>query len=336
MGEINKFSVILPVRNGGSYVKECVSSILSQSFPHFNLHILENASTDGTAEWLRSLKDPRIILIEADKPLTIEENWNRITSISKNAFITLIGHDDILYPGYLEEMDQLTLLHPEAGLYQSHFRFINSNGQFIRSCMPMEALMTPAILLEKILRKEIDIMGTGFLMRARDYDLVGGLPDYPNLLFADFELFIELTRGKSLCVSEKELFAFRLHNSTTKSSADAMMQSGFERFIRYLVSVKNGDKQLDETIQKYGVDFIHTYCKGLSHRMLRTPLADRKGLTVDHFIKKCRAMALLLTGREFKPLRDNRIRLAALIDSNAVSRGLFMLFKKIYSKPIYK
>jgi glycosyltransferase involved in cell wall biosynthesis len=48
-----KFSIILPVKNGGEYVKECVQSILAQSCPDFNLHILENCSTDGTAEWLQ-------------------------------------------------------------------------------------------------------------------------------------------------------------------------------------------------------------------------------------------------------------------------------------------
>jgi glycosyltransferase involved in cell wall biosynthesis len=95
-----KFSIILPVKNGGEYVKECVQSILAQSCPDFNLHILENCSTDGTAEWLQTLRDERIIIIPAEIPLSIEENWARILFIQKNEFMTIIGHDDLLESNY--------------------------------------------------------------------------------------------------------------------------------------------------------------------------------------------------------------------------------------------
>ena len=79
-----KFSIILPVRNGGEYLKDCVRSILSQTCNDFNLLILENGSNDGGPEWVRSLGDPRIKIIAADRPLSIEENWARIRTLEKN------------------------------------------------------------------------------------------------------------------------------------------------------------------------------------------------------------------------------------------------------------
>src|ERR1700691_5530373 len=110
---MNKYSIILPVRNGGEYVKLCINSILAQTIPEFNFLVLDNCSTDGTAEWIRSLNDNRIILFPASQPLTIEENWSRIKDIPKNEFITLIGHDDILLPNYLETMGSLIDKHPD-------------------------------------------------------------------------------------------------------------------------------------------------------------------------------------------------------------------------------
>src|SRR5436853_2941731 len=99
-----KFSIILPVRNGGEYVKACINSILSQTCQDFNVLVLDNCSTDGTSEWLISLQNEKISIIPADRPLSIEENWARITTIPKNDFITLIGHDDLLYPDFLENI----------------------------------------------------------------------------------------------------------------------------------------------------------------------------------------------------------------------------------------
>src|SRR4029078_5164379 len=125
-----KYSLILPVYNGGEYVKECVQSILSQSFSQFNLHVLDNYSTDGTLEWLSSLKDERIKIYPAERFLPMEENWQRILSIPRNEMMTIIGHDDLLDSNYLASMDAFIQKHPDASLYQAHFRFIDQQGKF--------------------------------------------------------------------------------------------------------------------------------------------------------------------------------------------------------------
>src|SRR5436853_206744 len=127
------FSIILPVRNGGEYVKECVQSILQQTHSNFNLIVLDNNSTDGTVEWITSLNENRIIVYRSERSLTIEENWGRIKEVPKNEFMTMIGHDDLLYPHYLQEMDTLIAKHPQASLYQAHFAFIDASGAFMRS-----------------------------------------------------------------------------------------------------------------------------------------------------------------------------------------------------------
>src|SRR5690242_20596906 len=187
-----KFSIILPVKNGGEYIKECVQSILAQTFADFNLHILENCSNDGTAEWLKTLKDERIIIIPSEKSLNIEENWARILSIQKNEFMTIIGHDDLLDKDYLQTMNELIAQHPDASLYQTHFRFIDAKGNFIRHCKPMDEKQTAAEFLHSLFTDSIDTMGTGYIMRSKNYDIVEGIPSYPNLLFADHVLWIEL------------------------------------------------------------------------------------------------------------------------------------------------
>jgi len=80
---MNKFSIILPVHNGGEYVKECVKGILTQTVKNFDLLILENKSTDGTREWLGTLNDDRVKIYPAATLLSIEENWKRIAGIPK-------------------------------------------------------------------------------------------------------------------------------------------------------------------------------------------------------------------------------------------------------------
>jgi len=330
------YSIILPVRNGGSYLKDCVRSILSQDYPNFELIILENASNDGTAEWLETQTDPRVSVIAAKKPLTIEENWARIALIQKREFITLIGHDDLLAPDFLTTMDDLIAKSPGAGLYQCHYKFIDKEGKDIRSCLPMNDYYSAESLLASILLKRIDIMGTGFVMRSADYDSFGGLPDYPNLLFADFELFMNLSTRGGLAVSDQSKFSFRLHESTTKVSSDFKMQAGFERFVYYLNGLKR-NPNLDAIIVNHAAAFVQTYCKGLSHRMLRNSIEQREGFTVAQYLVKCRNYVKILTGDDrYNPESDWSVKLARYIDSSAWSRAMFMTFKKIFPKSFLK
>jgi glycosyltransferase involved in cell wall biosynthesis len=334
---MNKFSIILPVRNGGNYVKECIHSILNQQHNDFNLVVLDNCSTDGTTEYVRSLNDPRILLIPSDRPLSIEENWARIIKVPKNEFITLIGHDDILAPDYLEVMEGMIRQYPDAALYQAHFNFIDGKGDKIKSCKPMAPVEKATDFLESFLQNKIDVMGTGFMMRASDYDRLGGIPPYPNLLFADFEIFMNLARISYKATSPKNCFSFRLHLSTTTVSPDIKMHRAFDRFVHFLHSLQQSDENLNKVITQHGIPFIAVYCKGLAHRLLRTPKEKRDQLSVKLFIQQCKSYAdLLVPGNNFDPLNVPSVRMAKFIDSNAIGRKVFLLFKKVYSKPILK
>ena len=333
-----KYSIILPVRNGGEYVKECVRSILAQTYSDFRLQVLDNMSTDGTAEWINSLNDSRIQIYPSDKSLTIEENWSRITGIEKNEFITLIGHDDLLEPHYLGTMDRLINKHPNATLYQAHFNYIDSKGKLIRACKPMDEVQSASDFLSFFLCSMIDIMGTGFMMRSADYDDVGGIPpSYPNLLFADFELFINLTKKGYKATAYENAFSFRLHHSMTTTSSDMKFHAAFGKFIEYIVQLKQQDSQFESVINRYALDFLDYYSKGLSHRLLRTPGDKRHGKTVRSTLQLIKQYAdMLVPGNSYEPEKQYSVRLARRIDDNTITRSLFLLFKKVRSKPVLK
>lgn len=331
-----KYSIILPVKNGGEYVKECVNSVLSQTLQDFNLIILDNRSTDGTSQWLQSLNNKKIIIYPSDKPLSIEENWARIKDVPKNEFITLIGHDDILLPDFLGNIDRLLNQYPSAGLYHTHFNFIDANGKVIRSCKKMAAFYSYESLLEAFMQRSIDSMGTGYVMRSEDYNRLKGIPvRYPNLLFADFELWLLLTSKGGMAVSSNTSFAFRVHKSTTGASDDKKMQMALEIFVKFLVEQKSLNNSVNTIVENNAVDFLLDKCQSLSHRMLRTSINLRGDNTVDSFIVTTEQWAkeLGIEGAYF-PYKKLQIKLASIIDSNSILRSGFLLFKKLFKKPI--
>jgi glycosyltransferase involved in cell wall biosynthesis len=326
---MQKFSIILPVKNGGNYIKDCVNSILSQTLQDFNLIVLDNYSLDGTLQWLKSLNDDRIIIYESEKPLSIEQNWSRIKDTPKNEFITLIGHDDILEPNYLEVMDTLIDKYPDASLYQAHYQYIDEKGNFIRNCLPMNEVQFAHEFLADFMCRTIDSTGTGYVMRSKDYDSLGGInPTFPNLIFADYALWLNLSLLKYKVTSSATAFKYRIHDSVSKITNGEKYSEAFLKFLDLINSLCS-NPQINAVTKNYGREMLMYYCESLSHRILKTPRTQRK-ITVNDFINDCiKYSQILIPGQDFQPSRKFRIKIAQILDSTFLTQTLFLLMKKM-------
>jgi glycosyltransferase involved in cell wall biosynthesis len=74
MGGAPAISILTPVWNGLPYIKECVNSVLAQDFQDWEMIVGDNASDDGTSEYLRTLTDPRIKVFRHDKNMGVCTN----------------------------------------------------------------------------------------------------------------------------------------------------------------------------------------------------------------------------------------------------------------------
>jgi glycosyltransferase involved in cell wall biosynthesis len=324
-----KYSIILPVKNGGSYIKECVNSILSQTLNNFELVVLIHDCTDGTDEWLKGLGDDRVIIKSQDKVNGITGNWSRILDVPRNEFMTIIGYDDILLPDYLETMDELIGRHPDASLYQAHFSFINETSHKIKDCQPMDEVQDVAGFLKAEFLQTLDSTATGYMMRSADYDRLNGIScRYPNLIFADYELWVRLIAISYKATASQNCFSYRLHESTSKLTPGQPYVVAFEHYLNFLRELATGNKAVEETITAFGAPFMYFFCESLSHRLLKTPVNQREQ-TVNEFVQRCEQHAKILHMPSFYPRRRFRIWIAIVLDRLAITRRLFMFAKKI-------
>jgi len=179
-------------------------------------------------------------------------------------------------------------------------------------------------------------MGSGYMMRSRDYDSLGGIPlNYPNLIFADYELWVRLSLISYKATSDKICFNYRLHNSTSKLTNGEQYQAAFEQYILFLGRLRETDENIKKVIIKYGHGFLMYFCESLSHRLLKTPVDLRK-MNVNDFIKRCNVYAnMLIPEQEFKPLNKIKIRLAQILDSSSLTRKAFLTFKNLTGKLLF-
>lgn len=325
-----KYSIILPVRNGGEYVKECVASILQQTLSEFNLVVLDNFSSDGTKEWIESLKDDRIIVCSSNRSLSIEDNWARILTVSMNEFITIIGHDDLFTPDYLKTMDELIDKFPKASLYQTHFDFINSEGRVIQSSKRMAELYMPSDFCTAVLKRDIDISGTGFMCRSEDYKEVGGIPLYTKLLFSDYALWLSLSKKSFVAVHPKNCSSFRVHNNISQTTNHVSYLNALGQFVEGLKEQMKHAAYF-YPIAEYAPDFIKHYSASLANKLLRLKEQDRSGYSVKRIFSICNKWCNSIGNRSFGEYLPSRLinYLALIIDSNAGFRAVFRQLRKM-------
>lgn len=256
---MRRFSIFLPVRNGWPYVQECVESILGQTYPHFELTILDNQSTDATGEYLRALGDERIRLVGSDVPLSIESSWGRIKDLPKLEYMTVIGHDDLLDAHFLATIDALIERHPAASLFQTGSRYIDARGAALRSCSPVPERETAAQYLAARLRLEREVFGTGYVMRSADYDELGGIPHFERLFYADDALWLSLAQKSYKAADAREACAVRIHpksESASLPSAWPSMLLSLTQFIEFLQQFARGDAEVRAVIERLQAQFV--------------------------------------------------------------------------------
>lgn len=261
-----RFSVVLPVRNGWPYVERCVESVLAQSYPHFDLIVLDNQSTDNTVVWLKTKSDSRIRLYTSPVPLSIVESWGRAKDVEKHQYMTLIGHDDALDPDFLANIKALIERYPDDALYQTGSRLINSEGRTIRSCKAVPERESAAGYLKARLLFERDVFGTGFVMRSADYDRLGGLPTFEKLFFADDALWLSLL-GRSIKAADPgEHFAVRIHpnsKSASMPSAWSSLLTGLNQFSEFLETFIQTNPEARAVYDEFGAGFMLTYHRNI-------------------------------------------------------------------------
>ncbi|AWG21426.1 hypothetical protein FFWV33_07720 [Flavobacterium faecale] len=117
------FSIIMPAYNVGLFIEESIESVLNQTYPHFELIIIDDGSTDNTFNLISNNKDPRVkVLQQVNKGVSSARN-NGISN-SSNGYIAFLDSDDIWSSDKLQNI--VDAVGSEIGIYYSNaLEFVN-------------------------------------------------------------------------------------------------------------------------------------------------------------------------------------------------------------------
>jgi glycosyltransferase involved in cell wall biosynthesis len=228
-------SVLTPVWNGLPYIKEAVNSVLSQDFDDWELIISDNGSTDGTRDYLDTLKDHRIRVYKQPTNLGIDGNLNFLYSVAKSDVSYCLCADDYFNPGVLKKVVEEWAKQPDDTAFIA-FNWKDLMRQGLKAKYGYEVL--PRVITPSFSQLAFFLFGnfpgniSNISTRVKDVVDAGGF-DETYKMAGDFEIWSRIARTKSIGICDLQVTYVRRHENTASNYMNKQGRMFMEQIIIY-------------------------------------------------------------------------------------------------------
>ncbi|MEE9391294.1 MAG: glycosyltransferase [Planctomycetota bacterium] len=261
-------SVVLPTFNQDRYLPRAVSSLLNQTYERFELIVVNDGSTDGTAEYLDRLCDPRLRIIHQENA-GLPKALNRGFESSRGEYHTWVSSDNIAAPNFLESLLGALESNPEAGFAASNFAWVDENDKLLRVTQDQDLSYRSLVTLNPGI--------AAFLYRSKLAQEVG---DYePSLEGAeDWDMWIRLVEQAPAVHVPETLYFYREHQKSMSATMSEKVREASVKVINRAFERQGCELDLDMLYpgladcsdrDRAGADA----CFDFGNRLLQSPFA---------------------------------------------------------------
>lgn len=165
---IPPLTVALLTYNRLHYLEQSIAAILDQSFDAFELLVLDNGSSDGTAQFVLGLQDPRIRYVRNSRNIsTVEFNCRSAYHLALGRRVIVTHDDDVMEHQMLERQMRFMDEHPEVRLVWTRVSDIDQDGQALLASdaeAGLDRVFAPGQFISGFLRELLWPMPSGVML----------------------------------------------------------------------------------------------------------------------------------------------------------------------------
>ena len=163
-------SVIIPTYNGSRYICQTVESVLNQSYQDYEVIVVDDGSSDATAEVLEPYLDRIRYYRQGNQGVAAARNFG--LEAARGNYINFLDHDDLLLPQKLALQVEVFEQQPSVGMVHSGWRRINQWGEPLTDIEPWHE--APKLDLHEWLQR-MPVLLSAMLLRRDWVERAGGL-----------------------------------------------------------------------------------------------------------------------------------------------------------------
>ncbi len=253
----------IPVRNGANFIRDCIQSIVNQTYTNWILTVSDNQSSDQTESIVASFHDPRVVLYKQATDVGMIGNFNSCIDKCDSTYYAILSHDDKYHSNTaLEEAVALLGAREDIAVVYSNIVWIDAHGtKIVEFKLPKQGLVSSDLVARQSILSCRNFFGVPILLRRKAV----GNHRYDTRLkrTADVEFSVAVGKGKFIYVIDKALVAIRFHktNNTLRDFSgvrDEMLliaeKHGLKLSLRQRVAMTMNDRL---TRIKKGIFFMY-------------------------------------------------------------------------------
>lgn len=245
----HKVTVLMSVYNGERYLKKAIDSILNQTFRDFEFLIINDGSSDSSAEILKGYNDPRIKVIDNKKNMGLTRSLNKGLRLARGEYMAREDANDISLPRRLEKQIAFLNSKPEYGLVgcwnymigtnkkiKDKVLFFTDHNDIVQTLLLANHFVHSSVMFRKECIKKLGGYNED-LKFAQDYDLWLRIAEHYKV--ANLKEFLHYWRYEKHGISskmceEQEKYAYMIRDAfikkvLKKGEWQVIMEAAYER-----------------------------------------------------------------------------------------------------------
>lgn len=205
-----RVSILIPTYNRANYLPTAIQSALDQTYRDLEVIVVDDGSTDTTADVVRSISDKRLCYFYQENS-GVSGALNTAWRASTGEYVAMLGSDDEMLPQQIETLLPILEQNTHLGLVYARAQAMDAVGKIVPQILG-GSLKFPDKPLSSILYANT-ICSIAALIRRRAIDEVGGLN--PALTAnEDWDLWIRLAEHWGIQYEDKILARYRMHEQS--------------------------------------------------------------------------------------------------------------------------
>lgn len=233
-----KFSILIVNWNGLSVLPRCFEALESQDFHAFEVVLLDNGSSDGSAAYVRR-EHPEVMLIESNHNRGFAAGNNLAANAARGEWLVLLNNDAFPAPDWLCVLDQATRDFPDAAMFASRLLMADDPGRIdgtgdalhVSGSVWNRQHRHPAHLADAVPHEVFSPQGAAAVILRAAFESAGGFDEDFFAYHEDIDLAFRLRLLGHHCMYIPDALVYHKGSHTTGRGSDFAVEHGHRNWV---------------------------------------------------------------------------------------------------------